>query len=75
MVSTVRRVIMGLLDEMIFSFLGLESPSLLELIFAGSAVIGGGLFLFWFAFIKYSTTITFLYTHNDGTSTATNPAQ
>ena len=51
MVSTGRHALMGLLDEMIFSFLGLESPSLLELIFAGSAVIGGGLFLFWFALV------------------------
>ena len=51
MASTVRHVIMALLDELIFGFLGLESPSLLELIFAGSAVIGGGLFLFWFALV------------------------
>ncbi|MAV59760.1 MAG: hypothetical protein CND89_03485 [Marine Group II euryarchaeote MED-G38] len=51
MSSTFRHVLMGLLDELIFDFLGLESPTLLELIFAGSAVIGGGLFLFWFALV------------------------
>ncbi len=42
---------MALLDELIFDFLGLSSPTGLELIFAGSAVIGGALFLFWFALL------------------------
>jgi len=42
---------MALLDELVFDFLGLSSPSGLEIIFAGSAVVGGALFLFWFALL------------------------
>jgi hypothetical protein len=40
---------MALLDELIFNLFGLSAPTGLEVIFAGSAVIGGALFLFWFA--------------------------
>ncbi|MCP2506829.1 MAG: hypothetical protein NLN64_00845 [Candidatus Thalassarchaeaceae archaeon] len=40
---------MALIDELIFDLFGLSAPTGIEIIFAGSAVIGGALFLFWFA--------------------------